>query len=71
MDTRFFYRLFSRPNSLDYTRRCSHPRDYLAGAAINGPPLILTSEHNEVNWIIRLGGRVRPNVIARKAVITG
>ncbi len=34
VDTRFLCRLFNRSNSLDYTRRCSHPRDYLDGAAI-------------------------------------
>ena len=33
VDTRFLCWLFSRSNSLDYTRCCSHSRDYLAGAA--------------------------------------
>ena len=33
--------------------------------------LVPASERNQVNWVIRLGGRVRPNAIARKVVITG
>ena len=50
MDTRFFYRLFSRSNSLDNTRRCGHPRDYLVGAAINGPSLIPLEGVDEAGW---------------------
>ena len=51
MVIRFFHRLFSRSNSLDYTCCCGHTRDYLAGAAINEPPLI----HNLIGVLVTEG----------------